>query len=169
MGITPIAGLVVLFVGMFYMNKNKSLSNDGLNRLKQIEGFRSTAYRDGSGFSIGYGHFIKLGESFVSLTESEASLLLSKDVQIYENVVNNTVSVGISQNMFDALVLLTYNIGGTNFRASTLLRLLNSGDYDGAQKQFSVWNKSRESTNGLLTVNPGLVVRREIEARLFVS
>ena len=155
-------------VGFIFMNRHKTMSENGLNMLKDLEGFSSTSYRDGTGFSIGYGHFILSGENYQNISENEALALLQKDLVVYENVVNNAVTVSLSQNMFDALVLLVYNIGGTNFRTSTLLRVLNDGNYLEAQKQFSVWNKSRESKNGLLTVNTGLVNRRQLESHLFL-
>lgn len=47
----------------------------------------------------------------------------------------------LTQNQFDSLVSLTYNIGTATFEKSTLLKKLNAGDYQGAAEQFTVWNK----------------------------
>jgi lysozyme len=63
--------------------------------------------------------------------------------------------------MFDALVSWTYNLGPTNLRSSTLLKVLNSGAYDDVPAQIKRWNKA----NG--KVLDGLIRRREAEALLF--
>jgi lysozyme len=73
--------------------------------------------------------------------------------------------VPLTQNQFDALVDFAYNAGAANLRSSTLLRLLNSGDYAGASGQFIRWNKA--TSNGQLIVLPGLTRRRTAEAQLF--
>jgi lysozyme len=75
------------------------------------------------------------------------------------------VTVPLTQNQFDALVDFAYNAGAANLRSSTLLRLLNSGDYAGASGQFIRWNKA--TSNGQLIVLPGLTRRRTAEAQLF--
>ena len=62
-----------------------------------------------------------------------------------------------------ALVDLVFNIGAGNFQHSTLLRLLNAGDYAGASEQFQRWNRA----NG--NVLAGLTKRRAAEAALFNS
>ncbi|WP_312069487.1 lysozyme, partial [Acinetobacter sp.] len=77
--------------------------------------------------------------------------------------VNNLVKVPLSQNQFDALVSLTYNIGSTAFKNSTLLKKLNAKDYAGAADQFLRWNK------GGGKVLKGLVRRREAERALFLK
>ncbi len=53
------------------------------------------------------------------------------------------VAVPLTQNQFDALVSLIYNIGEGNFASSTLLKMLNAGNYRGAADQFLVWDKSK--------------------------
>ena len=63
--------------------------------------------------------------------------------------------------MFDALVSWTYNLGPSNLNASTMLKVLNSGDYDGVPEQIKRWNKAGGK------VLEGLIRRREAEALLF--
>ena len=72
------------------------------------------------------------------------------------------MTVPLTQNQFDALVSLTYNIGSGAFNNSTLLKL-NKGDYQGAADQFLVWNKADGK------VMKGLVRRREAERALFLK
>lgn len=66
-----------------------------------------------------------------------------------------------SQNQFDAIVALTFNIGVGNLAASTLLARHKAGDYAGACAQFARWNKA----NGLAMA--GLTRRRAAEAALY--
>jgi lysozyme len=84
----------------------------------------------------------------------------------FEGYVNRAVKVKLTQNQFDALVSLVYNIGPPNFNGSTLLRKLNAGDYAGAADQFLVWNKGRVGRK--LVVISGLVNRRNAERQLFL-
>lgn len=143
------------------------LSDSGLNFIAGQEGFSATPYVDAQGHSIGYGHFIlpgELGNTIVPpLTEAQALTLLNQDAGIAEAAVNNLVTVPLSQGQFDALVDFVYNEGQTHFANSTLLRLLNSGDYSGAAAQFPVWNMSSGA------VNPDLVARRLAEQQTFLS
>jgi lysozyme len=78
-----------------------------------------------------------------------------------QTAVNQLVRVKLTQNMFDALVCFVYNIGENAFSRSTMLQLLNSGQYEAAAKQFDVWVKA-----GGKTVK-GLVTRRMKERALF--
>jgi lysozyme len=73
----------------------------------------------------------------------------------------------LTQSQFDALVSLTFNIGGGEFAKSTLLGNLNSGDLAGAAEQFPVWNKVR--VDGVLQVSEGLVIRRAEERCTFLG
>ena len=70
-------------------------------------------------------------------------------------------SAPLSQNQFDAMVSWVYNLGPANLKASTLLKVLNAGDYDGVPAQIKRWNKA-----GGVTLD-GLIRRREAESLLF--
>lgn len=118
-------------------------SDNGIENIKRFEGFSPVPYKDAQGWSIGYGHFIKPGENLTSVSEAQARLLLKQDAALASAAVKNSVKVPLTQNQFDALVSLTYNIGITAFRNSTLLRKLNGGDYSGAAAQFARWNMSQ--------------------------
>jgi len=75
--------------------------------------------------TIGYGHVVLPGETFTRITEEQADQLLRKDVGIAENCINNYVKVTLSQNQFDALASLIFNIGINAFINSTMLKELN--------------------------------------------
>ncbi len=155
-------------------NKRR-LSSQGLDLLKQLEGFSAVTYLCAAGVStIGYGHAIKANERIsppISVTDAEA--LLRRDAETAENIVNamaagkGSLNGGfrLDQNQFDALVLLVFNIGVGNFKTSTLLRRLQEGDKKGAAVQFLVWNKI--TVDGKKQINKGLTNRREREKALF--
>lgn len=140
------------------------ISAAGLDAIAAREGFSATRYPDATGYSIGYGHFIKAGESFAEpMDRATALILLGKDAEIATDAVRAYVEVPLSQNEFDALTSVVYNIGVGAFKNSTLLRLLNAGDYSGAAAQFDRWIKSQG-----VTLN-ALIVRRESEKQQFLA
>ena len=148
---------------------NRRISDKGLNLIKQHESLQLDPYRDPSGFpTVGYGHLLirdadaDLGQ-FESVTEEQALELLRQDTGDAERTVNQMVDVPLTQEQFDALVSLVFNIGPGNFQTSSLRRHLNNGDYEAAQREFPKWRKSE---NRIL---PGLVRRRAEEAELFAS
>ena len=101
--------------------------------IKNHEGLRLTAYKDGGGvWTIGYGHTGSDVREGLTIPLSEAERLLTRDLRVAEGHVNDAVKVKLTQNQFDALVSFTYNLGGGAFRSSTLLKLLNAGDYEWA-------------------------------------
>jgi len=138
-------------------------SQRGLSLIKSFEGLRLLAYRDTVGvWTIGYGatRGVKAG---MSITKEQAERMLLNDVQRFEPEVERLVKVPLSGNQWDALVSFTYNLGASNLESSTLLRLLNVGDYAGAAEQFPRWNKAGGK------VLSGLVRRREVERVLFLE
>lgn len=140
------------------------ISSTGLEFLKRWERFRSTAYNDGYGnMTIGYGHLIQPGEKFGTLSQAEALELLQRDVSWAESTVNQLVRVPLTQSQFDALVSLTFNWGAGNFRNSSHLALINSGDYAGTAARI----REHPVTSGGVR-SQGLVNRRSAEAALFL-
>jgi len=137
-------------------------SQAGLDLIKEFEGFEAEPYICAGGKNtIGYGHVIKKGEAFDTITEETATALLADDVEDAEGAVNDYVHVELTQNQFDALVSFVFNIGGIAFYRSTLLKKLNKGDYEGAAKQFTRWVYA-----GGRKLN-GLIKRRQAEMELF--
>ena len=95
------------------------------------------------------------------ITAEEAGEMMAADLLPFERDVSRLVKVPLEQCQFDALVCFAYNVGGGALASSTLLKLLNAGDYSGAAGQFSRWNKA----NGKQLA--GLTRRREAERALF--
>lgn len=152
------------------------MSEHGLELLKQWEGFELKVYKDSAGLpTIGVGHLITKSEQASGniliagvpvpyaggLTDQQALDLLSQDVQPAEQAVNNGVKVALAQNQFDALVSFTFNVGVGSFNGSTLLKVLNQGNYTQVPDQLRRWNKAGGK------VVQGLVNRRENEVKLW--
>ena len=139
------------------------ISDNGIKFIANWEGKRNSTYLDAVGLpTIGIGHLIKKGESFPKpLTDKEVYDLFRKDIIGFENTINSSVKVKLTQNQFDALVSFAFNVGVGAFLQSTLLKLLNKSDYKGASEQFLRWNK------GGGRVILGLTNRRTAEKNLF--
>ena len=97
----------------------------------------------------------------MSITQEQAEQMLLDERKEYENYINELVTVNLSQNQFDALVSWVYNLGPANLSASTMLKVLNSGEYEDVPAQMKRWNKAGGK------VLEGLIRRREAEACLF--
>ena len=137
------------------------ISAEGLALIKKFEGCELEAYQDAVGvWTIGYGH-IKGVKEGMTITKQQAEEKLLEELVEYENYVLEAVNHQLDQCMFDALVSWTYNLGPSNLNASTMLKVLNAGDYDGVPEQIKRWNKAGGK------VLQGLVRRREAEALLF--
>ena len=140
---------------------HRKISQRGIDLIKQFEGLRLEAYLCPAGvWTIGYGSTrdVKKGDK---ITAAEAGEMMAADLLPFERDVSRLVKVPLDQCQFDALVCFAYNVGGGALASSTLLKLLNAGDYAGAAGQFARWNKA----NGKQLA--GLTRRREAERALF--
>lgn len=145
------------------------VSPAGIDLIKSHEGLRLTAYFCPAGVpTIGYGHTgPDVTEADVvagkRITQREAYRLLSLDVGEAVGAVNAMVTVPLAQHHFDALVSFVFNVGAGNFKKSTLLRLLNKGDYDAVPEQLMRWVFASGRRRH------GLVKRRADEASMFAG
>jgi lysozyme len=139
-------------------------SERGLQFIKQFETLQLKAYRDPVGvWTIGWGHTPSYPGQ--RITEEQAEALFRADIERFEKAVGEAVKVPITQDQFDALVSLAYNIGIRALARSTLVEKLNAGDVEGAAEEFKRWVYGRKG--GRMEQLPGLVRRREAESRLF--
>ena len=138
------------------------VSSKGLELIKEFEGFSSVAYLcSAKKATIGYGNTfwedgtpVKIGDQ---ITKERAETLLKHVVDNFSVAVEVDIKIEVTQNQFDALVSLAYNIGLGAFKNSTLLRQLNRGNFVGASNEFL---RSNKSTGKPLL---GLTERRERE------
>lgn len=163
---------------------NMKISDNGINMLKRFEGSvkigaRHVIYDDKTGRSvnsdkelpagatIGYGHLIKSDEDFKhGVTERQATEILRSDISTAERAIKDNITIPLSQNQYDALVSLAYNIGAKNFANSTVVKYVNDSNYHNTkyptlESAWMAWNKSggREMA--------GLTNRRQQEFNLF--
>ena len=113
------------------------------------------------------------GEVFIDGTKVKMGDQISKTdaLKLLEVIANRdfadkifpSIKVKVSQNQFDAMVSLAYNIGVGAFSKSTLLKKVNAGDLAGAGEEFLRWNKASGKEVS------GLTKRREREKQLFLS
>ena len=140
-----------------------SISNAGLEALKREEGKRLTSYKDSRGvWTIGYGSTGPHVGPGQRITDKEAEDLLKQDLTRFEYAVNKNVKVPVTQNQYDAMVSLSYNIGDGGFAKSDVVKKLNSFDYEGAAASFRNWSKAGNNS----TV---LAARREREIGTFMN
>ena len=141
----------------------RKVSNTGIETIKKHEGLRLDAYLcPANVWTIGYGHTggVKKGDR---ITREQAESYLISDLSKAEMIVNAEVP-WVTQGQFDALVSFVFNVGGGNFKKSSLLRLLKE-----RQPKEVVANQFHRWVYGGGKVLPGLVRRRQDEYMLFVS
>ena len=136
-------------------------SEEGISLIKKFEGCKLEAYLDAVDVpTIAYGRTkdVKIGDI---CTQQQAEDWLEEELVEYEGYVNEAVKVELTQPQFDSLVSWTYNLGPSNLNRSSMLRVLNTSDYDNVPEQIMRWNKAGGR------VLAGLVRRREAEAEMF--
>ena len=137
-------------------------SSNGILFTEHAEGCKLTAYQDQKGvWTIGTGHTGADVYEGLTITQEQANILLEKDIGTAVAGVNAALNVDVTQSEFDALVDLTFNIGVHAFTQSTVLRCINTGDFEGAAAAFLLWDKCGGQ------YNQGLFNRREAEVALF--
>lgn len=126
----------------------------------------------GKPWTIGYGHTGP--DVFEGLVWSEelANRTFAADIALREEAVNEAVKVLLTQGQFDATVSILYNVGAgskdrdgiirlKNGQPSTLLKLLDAGNFDGAARQFGMWISKGTAAE------KGLIRRRKAEVERF--
>ncbi len=94
-----------------------------------------------------------------------AERLLIRDVGAARAAVFRLIAAPLRPAQIDALTSFTYNLGAGRLQASTLRARLNRGDAGGAADEFPRWVYGGTPVRRL----PGLIARRDIERRLFLS
>lgn len=145
-------------------------SQDLYNLIKEAEGLRLRAYKCPAGvWTIGWGTTSATGlidiKPDTTITKAQAETLLSKYVAKMEKIVNDAVKVALKQSQFDALIHFIYNIDPATFRASTLLKELNKGNYDAVPTEMMKWVMI--TVKGKKVRSKGLVNRRTKEVALW--
>ena len=141
----------------------------GFEIVKFFEGFHSKPYLCPAKIAtIGYGSTRgfdnkKIKINTAEITKEEGQALLERDIKSAENSVTRLIKVEMNENEFSALCSFVYNLGSGRLQSSTLRAKMNRGDYEGAANEFPKWRRAGGK------ILRGLVLRREMEQKLFLS
>jgi lysozyme len=136
--------------------------------IAKFEGCVLHAYPDpatgGDPWTIGYGHTagVKPGQT---ITQAQADQMLATDLdKIYgPGVLAAIGNAPTTQNQFDAMTSLAFNIGVGAFEGSTVCRMHKAGNYEVAAEAFALWNRAAGRPLAALTR------RRLAEAKLYLT
>ncbi|MEM2111675.1 MAG: lysozyme [Candidatus Bathyarchaeia archaeon] len=145
-----------------------------IEMIKKHEGFVPVPTPCPAGYpTVGYGHRVVDGEVFSHvLDEQEALRLLKFDLLLFYNELLEVLPKidQMPDTSVAALLSFVYNIGMTNFKKSTVLRILRQDNFDPKEVTLELkrWvyytNKSGQKVQ-----SKGLMNRREAEAELFLA
>ena len=140
--------------------------------IKQKEGFQEKAAWDYAQYSIGYGSACGKDEYPNGITKAQADVLLRQMLQGFEEKLDSFLTennISLSDNQYDALISLSYNIGSGWMKNSALSALLKSGFYSTNElaSAMGIWCHVKES-GGDYVIHDGLVSRRMAELRVFL-
>ena len=144
------------------------LSQNGVNFIKSHEALRLKAYQDSKGvWTIGWGHTKNVHPEDV-ITREQAEQFIRDDFAWVERTLNADLVTGrdkplVTQNEFDALCSLVFNIGSGAYLDSTVRRKIKQGDKMAAARAFKMWVYSNHK------FVQGLANRRADEVRLFLQ
>jgi lysozyme len=138
-------------------------SQVGIDLIKQFEGCRLEAYQDIVGvWTIGYGSTKDVYEGMVITKQEAEDTLVERLADEFEPGVMSAIGTSpTTQNQFDAMISLAWNIGVGAFKRSSLARCHRAGYYEAAANMFIAYAHA----GGKLV--PALQRRREVEAALY--
>lgn len=140
---------------------DKELLIKTCNFIADHESFSSKRYKDGLGYSIGFGHKLLPNENINEISLKQAIVLLENDVILTHKVIHQYVKIILTDEQKIAISSFIFNVGRSAFINSTLLKELNNGNYNKVEKEFTKWIYSNgKKLNGLIN-------RRNIEVKMF--
>jgi len=147
------------------MKEITKMDGAGIEHMIREEGLKLTPYLDTKGIptiAVGntyYENGKKVRMTDPAMTREAAISLFRKVLKTYELTVYSTTRDDITQNEFNALVSICYNIGVNGFKGSTFLKLINArASTDKIVSAIMMWTKDKE-----------LIGRRKREAALWAK
>ncbi|MGV3278268.1 lysozyme [Rickettsiales bacterium LUAb2] len=142
------------------------ISNKGIDLIKSFEGFSSTVYEDEAGnLTIGYGHLVQYNEENkyknANLTSCVATQILLQDISKASSYINNLIqeyNIDFTQNQFDALCSLVFNVGSLG---NCTIACVKAHDFKGLANKILEYNHVKGK------VSKNLTNRRKQEHDLF--
>lgn len=146
-----------------------ALTAAALVGIKHDEGYRPYTYLDPVQIPTRcWGNTapgLRVGQRW-TLAQCEA--IFAQDIDRHARGVARCLTAPVTRNEFSAIVSFAYNVGVAATCKSTLVRLVNGGQYAAAANEFPKWVYATRP-DGTKVVLPGLVERRKRERRLFLS
>jgi lysozyme len=150
------------------------LSQRGWDMIKKHEGYSNKAYKLGDGMiTIGWGHAEPIDKSKYKvdqeISKEESMELLKEDLKVAADGVRRIFKewkesgneVLITQDMFDSLVSIAFNVGVSGLRKSDIIQKLKVGKYEECGKLIKSFKTSQKFR--------GLEKRRDEESTTFLS
>lgn len=132
--------------------------------IKGFEGFSKRTYEDSGGvLTIGFGETGKHVTPGMQISIQQAEKYLEARLATLEEEILTLVKVPLNDNQLSSLESFAYNLGIGALAGSTMLKLINKGDFTGAGEQFGYWTHVKGK------IIPGLVNRRRAEQKLFLK
>jgi lysozyme len=120
----------------------------------------------GAPFTCGYGETQGVTKDTVWSSEEAESRLIKRVEGFMDEVLKASPKLSNeSADKLAAVTSLVYNIGITNYRTSTVAKMIAVANWVGAAAGILLWNKAGNP----LKIVDGLDKRRKIEAALFMS
>ncbi len=148
----------------------------GAALIRQFESYTLTPLPDARGrWQIGYGcDFLPDGTPVTQHTPplrdiAEAEAMMQAKLAPLASGVDQKVTAYLLPCARGALYDFAWNLGLEALATSTLLRLVNAGDMQGAADQFLLWDKVEEPNTGELVASAGLTRRRAVERAVFLG
>jgi len=147
---------------MYKLPTELSVSQKGIDFIKKYETFIPKAFWDYKQWSIGYGTKAKHKDEVID--EPEALRRLKEETEKFQTTIRKYVKVPVTQNMYDALVSFTFNVGGGwMINGSSVFDALKKRFYGLAANNMLKWNRAGGK------VLKGLDDRRKAESKLFLT
>ncbi|MGD8327284.1 MAG: lysozyme [Sphingomonadales bacterium] len=150
------------------------VSERGIEFIKRHEGFEPIIDGDPVELdTIGYGHKLTAADvaskRFVNgIIRAEAETLLRQDIAVAERAIARLINVPLTQNQFDALASLIFNIGASKFAGFNVRHETNNRNFEAAAREFLDIDLARDR-DGVLRPFPGLTTRRHEESVIFLT
>jgi lysozyme len=135
---------------------------------RPFEGLRLKPYICPAGYpTIGYGTVFKPDGTKVTMEHPEITKETAEEWLVHElrvtylaGVLKASPGLLVRPRALGAMTDFAYNLGVARYRASTLRKRVDAGDWEDAKEQLMLW------VRGGGRVLPGLVKRRKAEAAL---
>lgn len=139
------------------------IPNALLDLIRRFEGLRLKPYRCPAGVpTIGYGHTgPDVHMNMKPISEPVAEAMMQRDAEVFARAAANlSLVLWFDEDKHAAIADFCFNLGTTRYKASTLKRRIDAGDWPGAVEELHkwVWGGGRKL--------PGLVARRAAESAL---